>query len=145
MVGIAPFEGQPLFSADKIEVSVNPWVLLRSNGIDFKSILLDQAKINLLVNNDGAANWDITKETEGAEASADSGMEFNFQLIQLKNAELNYVDEISDLVVAIEGLNSKNTGDFAQSIFEHSRGESLNITLHCSRCNLIRAFISLNL
>lgn len=57
---IAPFEGDTLIAAQRIEVSVD---LMKAIGgkYDIVYIGLDNARIHALVNANGQANWNITK------------------------------------------------------------------------------------
>ena len=88
ITNIAPFEGDTLFKAGQIDLKL-PFKSLfnkASEPIEITSFAIDGAHINILIDKDGNANYDIGKEKDntGMQAKSDP---FTFDLPKLRPCE----------------------------------------------------------
>ena len=115
--GSAPFNNDTLISAKEIAFGVNVKSLFGKN-ILITRIYFDKAKINILYNEKGAANYDVYQSKDTASTPKDtvsSGAELNIEHIIFKNCQVVYADPTIPVRVVANGLNyagkSIATGD----------------------------------
>ena len=122
VVNKAPFEGDTLASGKLLKLDMGITQLFKSEKetISVNELFLDQPIINIAINADGEANYDITIPKENEEptksddnSSQDSGFSFDLKKYELQNAELNYLDETSATYFQLSNLNHEGTGDFS--------------------------------
>jgi uncharacterized protein involved in outer membrane biogenesis len=80
IVGVAPFEGDTLTSANQLSLTVDIMSVIGGGQIDIESIRLKQPLINLIVLKDGKANWDIAKPDSSAATTAGEPSKFKVEL-----------------------------------------------------------------
>ncbi|MDP1622380.1 MAG: AsmA family protein [Bacteroidales bacterium] len=115
----APFSQDTLISAKEIAFGVNVKSLF-GKTILITRIYFDKAKINILYNNQGAANYDVyqPKDTISAQndTTASAGAELNIEHIIFRNCKVVYADQSIPVRIVLNGLNysgkSSLTGDF---------------------------------
>lgn len=117
LVNYAPFLGDTLVSAKQIDLKMSLMELFNGSGepmkLDYFSI--DGAKILVLVNKEGAANYDIAKpsETEADEEESTTGFTLKVQGYQITNSSIDYRDESMGMEFIINNLNHSGTGDLS--------------------------------
>ncbi|MBN2634301.1 MAG: AsmA family protein, partial [Bacteroidales bacterium] len=67
VAGTGNFEGDTLAELKSFNLVFNMASLFKKSGFEIKSVILERARINALVNADGKANWDIAKDTTTVE------------------------------------------------------------------------------
>lgn len=134
VVNDAPFEGDTLVSVGNFTLSVDLMSALRGDAIEVKSILVDQPVINLKVNADSIANWDIVPPSEEVEVEIEEGeaasFEVQLQSLKVVNGALSYADATMDFSTAMTGFNAAMQGDLTESyttIEIESNIEALNL------------------
>ena len=114
---IAPFEGDTLIAAQRIEVSVD---LMKAIGgkYDIVYIGLDNARIHALVNANGQANWNITKPSAPSTAQ-EPAKPFSLQVnkYEIDHTFIEYKDEQGKLWTKIENLHHEGSGDLSSDKF----------------------------
>ncbi|MFM9051358.1 MAG: AsmA family protein, partial [Bacteroidota bacterium] len=114
----APFEDDTLISAGMITVSVDIMSVINGKEIIVRSVELDKARINLKVNKDGKANWDIAKPTPPSEKTEQpTTFKASLQRYAISNSYLMYDDRSLDFHMALNGLEHEGSGDFSQDLF----------------------------
>ncbi len=120
IVNNAPFENDTLINAKQI-VSVLSFSQLFKGfdkGIAIDKIIVDQADINVLVNKDGKANYDIAKPSETTEVTTtETPSENDFKLnlnYEIKDSNIKYFDGENKL--ALENLSHSGKGDVSAVI-----------------------------
>lgn len=104
--GINEFEGKTLLSIETLSTSVSISSLWKSDGMNISEILVNNSQINLIVNPDGKANWDITKTSlSGTSKDAKSQMKIDLTKIELNNTGLSYRDDQSKMLAGIKEGN----------------------------------------
>jgi hypothetical protein len=121
VAGIEPFNGDTLFSAQTISMSLDLMSVINGDQIKIRKILLDQPRIKALVLSDGRANWDIAKvDTMAAAAPVDTAASpFNLKLksLEIVNGYIVYNDKESNMFSELSGMNYSLEGDFTDVLF----------------------------
>lgn len=118
IINTEPFEGDTLIFAKGINGTIKLTDLFREKK-SLNSFSIDNAKINILTNLQGIANYDITKSTineknEETENSKPSSFEFSIDSYSITNSEIKYYDEKSKTTILLEDFNHNGRGDFSQ-------------------------------
>jgi len=117
VINKAPFEGDTLLFAKKFELVIDFMSVVGGGQINIKKVLLSQPLINVLVLEDGRANYNITKPSarpEEQKGTEESKFDLKIQGWQLEGMILNYLDNSSGTFLSIKGLNHSGSGDFTQ-------------------------------
>jgi len=119
--GINEFEGKQLFSVKTLSTSVSISSLWKSEGIMVSEIILQDPRLNLLVNPTGKANWDITKPSADAgQAGKQRPMKIALSKIELNNTALSFQDDQSGMIAQFR------SGNFLLSGFLQGSDTKLN-------------------
>ena len=113
-----PFEGDTLLNLGELSVTVDLMKVI-SGEIEVKSIALDRPRVNVLVKEDGTANYDIALESETTEQETpeDKGEEdgsFSFKLssLTINDGYIRYSDSSLATHAVVDDLDFKMSGDF---------------------------------
>ncbi|GAO27606.1 outer membrane assembly protein [Geofilum rubicundum JCM 15548] len=119
VVNDAPFAGDTLVKVGNFTLSVDLMSALRGDAIEVKSIWVDHPVINLKVDADSIANWDIVPPSEEVEVEAEEGeaasFEVQLQSFQVSNGALSYSDATMDFSTSLKGVNAAMQGDLTES------------------------------
>ncbi|RPD42380.1 AsmA-like C-terminal region-containing protein [Chitinophaga barathri] len=134
ITGVDHFSGDTLLGVKRLDIAMNLMSVIKGDRIDVYNVVLQQPRIHALVDEEGRANWDITKpdtDTTTAAPGDTSSGEFSMSLQQysIENAFIKYDDLQGHINLEIEGLNHKGKGDFTQDDFvlqTSTTAESLN-------------------
>lgn len=124
IVNTAPFEGDTLLHAQTIGLQMSVMELF--NGADkpmhIEEILLKDAAIQVLVNEQGIANYDIAlkeeDEKEEEEDKEDKPFSLALQHYQIENTKLTYTDLSSKMQVVIDEFNHEGKGNLTANILD---------------------------
>lgn len=104
LVGVGEFENDTLFEVDRVSSSIDLFSLFNPGDISIKEVLVSRPLMNLKVNAEGKANWDIVRIGESemiasSEVSADSvgAGGVSLESIRIEEGRLIY-DDASTLV-----------------------------------------------
>ncbi|HEX6224543.1 MAG TPA: AsmA-like C-terminal region-containing protein [Chryseolinea sp.] len=127
----APFEGQILFATEKFEVEVNLKDILFGDQLRVKGISLVRPVINVKVNEDGKANYDIAIPSTDTTAVTEESGDFSFGIDhwEIIDGDLSYDDRTLPYLLTIKGLNHTGSGDFTQDVFDlttHTEADSVS-------------------
>jgi hypothetical protein len=129
VVGIKEFEGDTLTYIKSLDIGVNFWSVISGSHISIRSILLDRPYINILVLENGKANYDIAKRTEpSAGAAESSSFEMKLQHYEISNGEITYNDHSLGFSMLMNNLNHTGSGDFTQDLFTLSTQTNVDAT-----------------
>jgi len=119
VIGINTFEGDTLFYVQNFQATVDIKTVIGGDKINLKSLILDKPVINLLVNKEGAANWDIAiaDTTEVEEIEEESKFAMEIKSFEINDAHIYYEDKEMDFTLFLNGFNHKLSGDFSLSEF----------------------------
>jgi hypothetical protein len=115
IINKVPFEGDTLFYAKKTQLKMSLKELFKKDGqpMQINSIRIQDSKLNVVINEDGKANYDIAKESD-KDPSDDSSSNFALELQEysIDNLFLVYTDHSSKLKLNIDSVNHQGKGDF---------------------------------
>lgn len=121
VINQAPFEGDTLVYAKKFSAKMGIMQLFKSEGISLDEIIINEALINVVINEEGIANYAIMKDSEEVKESNDEAKESDFQLnlkhYEINNSEISYRDYPAKTFALLENLNHSGDGDFGEDIF----------------------------
>ncbi|MEP0214387.1 MAG: AsmA-like C-terminal region-containing protein [Cellulophaga sp.] len=117
----APFAGDTLFASKEISLDLAITELFKdpSEAIGIKSLAVDGASVNIMVNKDSIANYDIAKKDPSAAATPETveeeGSSFTLAMESYKitNSSIVYVDQTSGMALALTELQHSGTGDLS--------------------------------
>lgn len=122
IVNEAPFEGDTLLKASDIGLRMSVMELF--NGSDkpmhIQGIGINEATVNVLVNEEGLANYDIMVDEEDDPAKEDDATPFSLSLSKyvLENVTVRYEDKTSKMVLLVKDLNHSGNGNLAENILD---------------------------
>jgi len=120
VTGTGEFEGKTLVEFKSLSITVNIISVIRMKNIRVRSILLDQARINAYIAENGSANWNIMKPKEepvpdkAAPDKAPSPLKIALNSFEIRNANLAFRDDSRNMTAAANGLNYFLHGDMTQ-------------------------------
>lgn len=116
----APFVGDTLFASKEIALDMAITELFKdaSEAIGIKSLAVDGASLNIMVNKDSIANYDIAKKDQSAatpEAAEEEGSSFTLAMesYEITNSSVVYVDQTSGMALALTDLQHSGKGDLS--------------------------------
>ena len=117
-----PFEGDTLASAKSVSLKMPLTSLFKvgSGEIAVNYFSIDESNINILINKQGQANYNITKNTASEETTTKSESALNLSLdgYNISNSTIYYLDEASAMYLKLENFNHKGSGNFSTAISE---------------------------
>lgn len=121
VTGKEVFEGDTLFAASDLSVEADIVSIIKGEPIRIKGIILDQPVINILVLEDGSANYDIVVSSEEADTTTTTQseeMKIGIDHWEIINGKIKYYDQPADMAVSLSGLNHTGKGDFTETVFD---------------------------
>lgn len=124
IVNTEPFQGDTLVYAKTIGLKMSVMELF--NGADqpmnIEEIQLKDSKINVLVNEEGIANYDIAlkdeEEDEEDKDKEDTPFSLALKHYQIDNATITYTDLSSKMKVIIDEFNHEGSGNLTANILD---------------------------
>jgi len=118
VVGINDFEGDTLTSVKSFDIGVNLWSVITGDQISIRTINLNKPYINIIVLENGKANYDIAKvDTSAAAPSEPSSFKMKLQKYTINNGLVQYDDRSLAFRMELADLNHTGSGDFTQDLF----------------------------
>ncbi|WP_010255533.1 AsmA family protein [Myroides injenensis] len=107
---------EKLFEAESVSIGINLLGLLKGS-LSFDRIYIDNPYVNINVNEDGLANYNLflTKEKEEAD---DSSFDLKINRIQIKGANVIYNDLASKLSFVADNFDYVGRGNMAEAVFD---------------------------
>lgn len=125
----APFEGDTLFSASEIDLSLSVFELFKeaSEPIKLQKLSLDRAFINIVYDEEERPNYEIAKKTnsQSEETSGDSGFTLDLQEYGFSDSRVVYNDKAGGIYLDVSGIQHRGTGDLSlkeSQLDTHSEG-----------------------
>ncbi len=115
MEGIEEFDSITLLTADIITASIDIKSFIKpAQGININSLSFEKANLNLLVNEQGIANYDILPK----EDSSDQIYFGQIENYEISESTIAYHDKLSQSKMKLQGFNHSGSGKFADSVFD---------------------------
>ena len=115
-----PFKGDTLLFSKEINLELRLTELLKnaSEQLKIQSFAINDSKVNVLVNEIGIANYDITKPSDVKIDStntpaSDFGLSINSY--EINNATIKYIDKKGKINLTLSDFNHSGSGDFSQT------------------------------
>lgn len=117
LINKAPFQGDTLFSSKELRLDMSIKELFKGaeEPIDIKSLKLEGALVNIRVDAQENANYDIAKENTANTGNTEANSNFSFSLknYEISNARINYDDFSSGIHLEILEMNHSGAGDLS--------------------------------
>ncbi|WP_163408828.1 AsmA family protein [Flavobacterium ajazii] len=129
--GSAPYAKEKFITAKEVSFGINVASLIFSKAVKIDQIYLSDSFINVKVNTNGEANYNIYKSSSNQEKSKDSTeTALKLERIEIINSKIIYDDKSTKVHFNALGFNYLGKGDLNKAIFDlHSKAkiEKLNI------------------
>lgn len=116
--GSQPFKNESLVNAGEISLGINIFSSMFGNGIKIDKIHIEDAKINVLVNRFGEANYNVYKSNSETNDTTNNDSKIRLSQIVIKNTSLLYQDKSAKIEINAKGFNYKGTGDLDNANFD---------------------------
>jgi AsmA protein len=116
--GSAPFQKERLITAKEVSFGINIPSLLFGKSIKIDEIYLSNSNINIKVNKDGLANYNVYIAEEEGEKQKGESSAIKLEKIEIINSQLTYDDKSTQLHLDAFGFNYLGKGDLAEDIFD---------------------------
>lgn len=128
--GAAPFQKDTLLYCKELSFGVNLNTLF-SAQIKIDKVFLDESVINLKVDKNGNANYDVYQSADKPVTKEDTAATaIKIEGIFINKSRLNYEDQSVPMLISARGLNYSGKGDLSKAIFDLSSNakiESLDV------------------
>ncbi len=115
--GINQWSDHQLFSATSILLETDIKSIIRSSeGINIKSITIQNPIINVIVDDSGVANYEIFKESETDGSSSD--MFGEIEKYEIRDGVINYTDKNNRVFAEVKDLDHSGKGQFKNVLFD---------------------------
>lgn len=122
LINKTPFEGDTLLRSGSLSITMGIGELFKGAGepIGIKSLAIDKAMLNILVDADENANYDLALDSGGSPAGedSDSGFSLDMQSYSITNSEIRYHDGASGIALLLEAIQHQGSGDLSLSASE---------------------------
>lgn len=131
--GSAPFQKENFVTAKEVSFGINISSLIFGETVSIDQIYLSNSFINVKVNKNGEANYNVYKSSEvEAEKAKDNSDDTSLKLekIEIINSKIVYDDQSTKVHLDVFGFNYSGKGDLSKDIFDlysKARIEKLNI------------------
>ena len=140
VINKAPFEGDTLYFAKKLQLSMELTELLKKQGeaMELKSFSSKNGLVNIIINKDNVANYDIAKATTSTtENTAESSLALNINSYALENMDFLYTDETTLMNLKLDSINHTGKGNFAKEILDLDTKTTAKLSLDMEKINYI--------
>lgn len=141
VINKAPFEGDTLVKSGQLSLTLGLGELFKGAGepIGIKRLDIDGALLNILVNEEEVANYDIAtaSESEGKGEPSDSGFSFDMQSYTISNSEIRYTDRSSGIALRVEEILHRGSGDLSLDTSELETETSALLSLDMDSTNYL--------
>lgn len=121
IVGKDRFAGDTLVAADDFKIVLNLSSVLFGDKMQIRAIELEKPFIQVLVLEDGTANYDIAIAEEtlpGQEDTTAAEFKIGIQHWEVNGGRIVYEDRSIPVRINLEDVNHSGSGDFTQDIFD---------------------------
>ncbi|CAM1359486.1 AsmA family protein [Tenacibaculum xiamenense] len=122
VINVEPFKGDTLLYAKDITLKLKITELFKNSSeqLNIKSFSIDKAKVNVLTNEKGIANYDIAKpntevKEEENQYTEPSSFGLSIDSYRIADTQIKYLDEKGKISLVLKDLNHSGSGDFSQS------------------------------
>ncbi|MBA4317400.1 MAG: hypothetical protein C0412_03270, partial [Flavobacterium sp.] len=128
--GSAPFQKERLINAKEVSFGINVSSLIFGKSIKIDEIYLSNSTINIKVNKDGLANYNVYIAEKEVEKTDEESAAIKLDRIEIINSQMTYDDQTTQVHFDAFGFNYLGKGDLSQDIFDlysKAKIEKLNV------------------
>jgi AsmA protein len=114
--GSTPYEKDTLVNAKDITFGINVRQLVFDKKVHIDQIFVDNATINVKVNSNGDANYNVYNST--SKSTDTSSTALRLAKIEIKNTYIRYDDKASKFFIDAKGFNYVGDGNLDKAIFD---------------------------
>ncbi|WP_294673849.1 AsmA-like C-terminal region-containing protein [uncultured Fluviicola sp.] len=128
VTGRTEFKGVELASVKNIEAHVGLWDVIGGDEIEIDEVHISDAKFDVRVDPEGKANYDIVIPTDSLPEADQEPSKFKMSLKEysLKNIEIVYDDQASDMYANIKNLNHTGEGDLTADVIDFATSTQMD-------------------
>lgn len=128
--GSEPYKNESLISAKEIGFGIDVPSMLFGNEAQIDKIFIENAKINIQINEKGEANYNVYKSTKTTSTN-DNSASLDLKNIQIDNSEIIYNDASTKMHIDAKGFNYQGKGNLLDvnfSLITSASIENLSFT-----------------
>lgn len=128
--GSAPYKNENFITAKEISFGIDVPSLILSKAVKIDQIYLSDAFINVKVNSNGEANYNVYKSSETTKTGDSTETALKLERIQILNSKIKYDDQSTKMLLDISGFDYLGKGDLNKAVFDlysKAKIEKLNI------------------
>ena len=116
--GSAPFQKERLINAKEVSFGINVYSLIFGKSIKIDEIYLSNSTINIKVNKDGLANYNVYIAEKEVKKTDEESAAIKLDRIEIINSQMTYDDQTTQVHFDAFGFNYLGKGDLSQDIFD---------------------------
>ena len=116
--GSAPFQKERLINAKEVSFGINVSSLIFGKSIKIDQIYLSNSTINIKVDKDGLANYNVYIAEKEIEKEDEESAAIKLDRIEIINSQMTYDDKSTQVHFDAFGFNYLGKGDLSQDIFD---------------------------
>lgn len=117
VINNAPFLGDTLAQGQRFQIEMGITQLFKNaqeDPIKLDALVLDKAAVNIKIDKEGNANYDIAKESADTEGSTSSDpFVFNLNHYELNDTQIAYTDLTTNTFFELSEVNHEGSGNFS--------------------------------
>ncbi|WPO80616.1 AsmA-like C-terminal region-containing protein [Flavobacterium sp. KACC 22761] len=128
--GSAPYANEKFITAKEVSFGINVASLVFSKTVKIDQIYLSDSFINVKVNPNGEANYNIYKSKASSKPEDSTETALKLERIQILNSKIIYDDQSTKVHLDAFGFNYLGNGDLNKSVFDlysKAKIEKLNV------------------
>jgi AsmA protein len=128
--GSAPYKNDKFITAKEVSFGINIVSLIFTNTVEIDQIYLSNSFINVKVNQNGQANYNVYKSSGEASPKDSSETALKLERIEILNSKIIYDDQSTKVHFDAFGFNYLGKGDLNKAVFDlysKAKIEKLNI------------------
>lgn len=139
LINKAPFEKDTLFASERVYLTMGIGDLFQGDGqsIGIKNLTIDGAKIHVIVNENGNANYEIANEDGNEELESSEGFTLNLQSYEITNSEVIYDDKVAMVYLVVSEIMHSGSGDLSVDTSELDTKTEAVVTFELDSTNYL--------
>lgn len=116
--GSTPYKNEKFITAKEVSFGINVSSLIFSSTIEIDQIYLNHSFINVKVNKNGEANYNVYIAPKETKKSDSSETALKLEKIEIKNSQIVYDDQSTNIHFDALGFNYLGNGDLSKDVFD---------------------------
>ncbi|TYP99667.1 AsmA-like protein [Tenacibaculum adriaticum] len=146
VINFKPFEGDTLFYSQNVNLNLKLTEIFKNTGdqLNINSFTIDNALVNVLIDEKGNTNYDIAKEdsnnkeTEETDTNEPSTFKLSVNSYKIENATIKYTDKKGKMELVLSDFNHSGSGDFSQQNVELDTKTATSISFKMDKSSYIK-------